>query len=78
MHLELYDDDEERISALEYLQPVINSSKEALRIVQQYINGGRTEKFFSGVKFDKQLKASLKSLDDASKLFSMATLADQQ
>lgn len=78
MHLELYDDDEERISALEYLRPAVNGSKESLKIVKQYINSGRTEKFFGGVKFDKQLKASLKSLDDASKLFSMAILADQQ
>ncbi|KAI8207348.1 hypothetical protein KHU50_010634 [Colletotrichum sp. SAR 10_65] len=36
------------------------------------------EKVFRGVKFDKKLKASLKRLDDASKIFSMAVVSNQQ
>lgn len=77
-HLELHDDDDERLASLEYLTPAVNRSLEALKIVKEYINSGRTDKLFRGVKFDKRLKASLKSLDDARQLFSLAVLADQQ
>lgn len=77
-HLELYEDDDERQTSLEYLKPVVARSLKSLQIVKQYLGSGRTEKAFRGVKFDRELKLSLKSLDDASKLFSIAVLADQQ
>ena len=78
MHLKLHADDDERIASLEYLKPAVTRSLDSLHIVKQYIDSGRTEKLFRGVKFDKKLKLSLKSLNDACKLFSMAILADQQ
>ncbi|KAF4854576.1 hypothetical protein CGCSCA2_v009577 [Colletotrichum siamense] len=77
-HLELHDDDEDRLESLQYLMPVMNRSSEALQIVKDYVNSGRTEKAFRGVKFDKQLKLSLKRLDDASEIFSMAVVSNQQ
>ncbi|KAF5010745.1 hypothetical protein FDECE_3100 [Fusarium decemcellulare] len=78
MHLELHDDNKEGISALDYLQPAIKRLQESLKLIEQYIRSGRTEKLLRGVKFDKKLKASLKSLGDASKLFQMAIQVDQQ
>lgn len=77
-HLDLHDDDEDRLRSLQHLLPVMNRSSEALQIVKDYINSGRMEKVFRGVKFDKKLKASLKRLDDASKIFSMAVVLNQQ
>jgi len=78
MHLQLHDDDDDRISSLEYLKPALDRSAESLQIINRYLAGGRTDKLFGGAKFDKQIKSSLKSLDDASKIFNMAVLSDQQ
>jgi len=77
-NLELSEDDKERRDSLEYLQPVVTRSYEALMIVREYMDGGKTGKLFRGARFDKKLKTALKSLDDASKLFSMASYATQQ
>ncbi|EQB48610.1 hypothetical protein CGLO_12147 [Colletotrichum gloeosporioides Cg-14] len=76
-HLDLHDDDDDRMESLHYLMPVINRSSEALQTVKDYVSSGRTEKAFRGIKFDKKLKASLKRLDDASKVFRMAILSNQ-
>ncbi|KAI8277771.1 hypothetical protein K4K59_009416 [Colletotrichum sp. SAR11_240] len=77
-HQELHDDDDDRMASLEYLKPVVSRSHEAIQIIKGYINSGRRERFLQGVKFDKKLKLALKSLDDASKLFSMALVSNQQ
>jgi hypothetical protein len=77
-HLELYEDDETRIASLDYLKPVVNRSLDSFHIVKDYLSSGLAAKTFRGSKFDRKLKASLKSIDDASKLFNMAVLADQQ
>ena len=76
MHLQLHDDDDDRITSLEYLKPALDRSAESLQVINRYLAGGRTDKLFGGAKFDKQIKSSLKSLDDASKLFNMAVLCD--
>jgi hypothetical protein len=77
-HLEIYEDDETRIASLEYFEPVLKQSLESAQIIKEYLGSGLVAKTFRGSKFDRKLKASLKSLDDASKLFSIAVLADQQ
>ncbi|KAK1965453.1 hypothetical protein LY78DRAFT_95383 [Colletotrichum sublineola] len=77
-HLDLHDDDDDRMESLRYLMPVINRSSEALQAVKDYVSSGRAEKAFRGTKFDKTLRVSLKRLDDASKVFSMAILSNQQ
>lgn len=75
---ELHDDDDDRMSSLEYLKPVATRSCEAIQIIKDYIGSGRRERFLHGVKFDKKLKLALKALEDASRLFSMALVSNQQ
>lgn len=78
-NLQMHDDDDDDSGlALEHLRPVIQRLAEALQIVNQYLAGGRTGKLLRGVKFDQRLKTALKCLDDASKLFTMAIMSDQQ
>lgn len=78
IHLNVHEDDEEQMASLEHLNVAIRHAFESLKIVREYLGGKRTERVFRGVKFDKKLKQSLKALDDASKLFNMAIMADQQ
>ncbi len=76
--LDISDDEEWNMASLEYLKPVVERSFESLQIVRDYLGSRRTVKAFRGANFDKKLKVSLKSLDDASKLFAMAVSVDQQ
>ncbi|KAK3389894.1 hypothetical protein B0H63DRAFT_464493 [Podospora didyma] len=79
MHQELNDDDDDLMASYECLQPVIKRSLEAAQMVKEFLqNNSKIAKAFRGVKFDKKLKVALKSLDEATKLFNMAILADQQ
>src|ERR1700684_2925837 len=58
-HLEIHEDDEARLSSLEYLSPALERCKEALDIVQGFMeNSGFTGKHLIGPKFDRKLKAS--------------------
>lgn len=78
IHLNIHDDDEEQMASLEHLKDAIRHAFESLQIVREYLGGKRSERVFRGVKFDKKLKQSMKALDDASKLFTMAIMAEQQ
>ena len=78
IYLDINDDEELNTTSLQYLKPVVERSSEALRIINGYLGRGRTAKAFRGANFDKELKMSLESLDNASKLFNMAVIMDQQ
>ena len=78
-HLEIYEDDEARLSSLEYLTPALGRCKEALKVIKDFVeNGGFIGKHFIGPKFDRKLKPSLKALDGAKELFMLALHADHQ
>jgi len=78
-HLEVYEDDEARLSSLEDLKPALERCKDALSIIKEFMEGsGFIGKHFVGPKFDRKLKASLKALDGGKELFMLALHADQQ
>lgn len=78
-HLEIYEDDEARLSSIEYLKPVLKQCKKALHIIEDFV--GKSSfigKHVIGPRFDYKLKASLKALDGAKELFMLALHADQR
>jgi hypothetical protein len=78
-HLEIYEDDEARLSSLEYLKPVLEQSNKALHIIEDFVGKNSfIGKHVIGPRFDYKLKASLKALDGAKELFMLASHADQR
>jgi len=78
-HLEIHENDEARLNSLEYLKPVLESCKEALNIIKDFVERNSfIGKHIIGPKFDRRLKKSLKALDEAKELFTMALHGDQQ
>jgi hypothetical protein len=78
-HLEIHEDDEARLSSLDYLKPALKRCKEALDTVKVFMeHTGFIGKHLIGPKLDRKLKASLKALDGAKELFMLALHADQQ
>lgn len=78
-HLQIYEDNETRLRSLEYLNPALERCKEALGIIKEFMErSSNIGKHFMGPKFDRNLKASLKTLDGAKDLFMVALHADQQ
>lgn len=77
-YLELQDDD--RLpKSYEYLKLALERCDDAVGVVTGFLQNAKpTEKAFRGVKFDKKFKVALKTLDDACKVFKMATMVDQQ
>ena len=78
-HLEIYEDDEARLSSLEYLKPVLKQCEEALFIIEDCV--GKScfiGKHIIGPRFDNKVKASLKALDRAKEPFTLALHADQR
>lgn len=78
-HLAIYEDDEARLSSLEYLKPSLKQCEEALYIIEDFV--GKSSfigKHITGPRFDYKLKTSLKALDGAKELFMLALRADQQ
>jgi hypothetical protein len=64
-YLEIYEDDEVRLSSLEHLKPALKQCREALRIIEDFI--GKSSfigKHVIGPRFDCKLKTSLKALDE--------------
>jgi hypothetical protein len=78
-HLEIYEDDEARLSSLQYLKPVLKQCEEALHIMEDFV--GKSSfigKHVIGPRFDYKLKASLKALEGAKELFMLVLHADQR
>lgn len=76
-YLEIYEDDETRLSSQEYLKPALARCEEALIIKEFVETSGFIVKHFIGLKFDRKLKPSLKALDGAKELFILTLHADQ-
>lgn len=77
-HLEIYEDDEAQLSSLKYLKPVLEQCQKALGTIEHFV--GKSSfigKHVIGPRFDCKLKASLKALDRAKELFTLAVHADQ-
>jgi hypothetical protein len=78
-YLEIYEDDEARLSSLETLKPVLKQCEEALHIIEDFVGKGSfIEKHVIGSKFDNRVKTSLKALDGAKELFILALHTDQR
>jgi len=78
-HLEIYEDDEARLSSLEYLKPVLKQCEVALHIIKDFVGkSGFIGKHIIGPRFDYKLKTSLKALNEAKELFMLAFHADQR
>ena len=77
-HLEIYEDDEARLSSLEYLKPVLKQCEESLYIIEDFVGkSGFIGKYVIGPRFDHKLKTSLKALNGAKELFMLALHTDQ-
>ncbi|KAH8592634.1 hypothetical protein B0O99DRAFT_597075 [Bisporella sp. PMI_857] len=77
-HLEIYEDNEARLTSLEYLKPVLKKCEESLHIIEDFV--GKSSfigKHVIGPKFDCKLKPSLKALGGAKELFMLALQGDQ-
>lgn len=64
--------------SLDSLKSVIEQSAKSVQLSKEHFSSGLAARSLRGAKFDKKLRASLKSPEDASKLFNMSELADQQ
>ncbi len=79
IHLEIFEDDEARLSSLAYFKPALERSKETVQVVESFMTESSfLTKHFMGPKFDARLKASLGALDGAKELFRLAVPGDQQ
>jgi hypothetical protein len=77
-HLEIYEDDEARLSSLENLKPVLKQCEDALHIIEDFVGqSGFIGKHVVGPRFDRKLKTSLKALNEAKELFMLALHTDQ-
>lgn len=78
-YLELHEDDECHMQALVHLAPAMDRCREALQTIKTFLQGTSTvEKIWKGAKFDKEFKNALNAVDESSKLFKLAVMADQQ
>lgn len=78
-YVELHDDDEGHLQTLIHIQPVMERCREALQSIKSFMQGTSTfDKMLRGVRFDKTFKSSLAAVDESSKLFKLAVMADQQ
>lgn len=78
-NLEIYEDNQVRLSSLECLAPALGRCRDALDVIEDFMEQTSfIGKHFSGPRFDRKLKASLKALDGAKELFTLALHADQQ
>ncbi len=56
-HLEVHEDDEARLSSLEYLKPALGRCEEALNAIKDFVErSGFIGKHFTGPKLDHKLK----------------------
>lgn len=77
--LELHEDDECHMQTLVHLGPAVDRCREALQTIKTFMQGtSKVEKIWKGAKFDKDFKSALNAVDESSKLFKLAVMADQQ
>lgn len=71
--------DDARLTSLQHLKPVLAHCEIALTTIKDFTEGaGFVEKNLRGSKFDRKLKAFLRTLDGAKELFVLALHADQR
>lgn len=77
--LKLHRDDHDRLQTLAHLGPVMKRCEDALQTIEAFMQGTSTfEKLCKGVKFDKSFKSAITAVDESTKLFKLAVMADQQ
>ncbi|KAK0639751.1 ankyrin repeat-containing domain protein [Cercophora newfieldiana] len=76
-HLEIYEDDEARLQSLQDIGSALHRCEAALRVIKEYAeHSGFLDKHLAGPKFDRKLKTSLKALDGAKELLTLALQRD--
>lgn len=77
--LKLHRDDHDRLQTLSHLGPVMKRCEQALQTIEAFMQGTSTlEKMWKGAKFDKNFKSAITAVDESTKLFKLAVMADQQ
>jgi hypothetical protein len=78
-YMDLNQHDPQRLQALQLLDDVLTRCNDAIRIIKARLqNKSIIDKALRGAKFDKNFKTALKTVDEATKVFNFAMLADQQ
>lgn len=78
-HLEICEEDQARLQALEYLQKPLQDCEDALKVIESRVkNLTFVGQHVVGVRFDSKLKRCLRALDDSGSLLSLALQADQK
>lgn len=77
-HLEINQEDETRLSALEHLQKPAEECRAALAKIERRLEKHGIGKYVVGSFWDGNMKKCLKRLDEARSLFEIALQADRQ
>ncbi|KAI3395885.1 hypothetical protein diail_670 [Diaporthe ilicicola] len=78
-YVKIHGDDDGHRQTLVHLKPVMERCGEALQSIETFIRDTSAhEKMWKGAKFDKAFKTALAAVDESSKLFKLAVMADQQ
>lgn len=78
-YIELHEEDDRRLQTLVHLGPVVERCQQALQSIKAFMQGTSTlDKMWKGAKFDKSFKSVITAVEESSKLFKLAVMADQQ
>ena len=78
-HLEICEEDEARLSALEYLSRPLTDCTKALTLLENYLkNPSLLGRHIIGARFDSKMEKCLSALDHSRTLFTELLLEDQQ
>lgn len=78
-HLEIYKDDQARLSALDRLKEPLDRCGEALRLLKTRLeHDGFWSQYVTGMRFDKKLEDCLRVVSDATSLLELALQSDQR
>jgi hypothetical protein len=79
MHLEIYEEDQARLSALDHLQEPLARCFEALKLLKNRVeHDGVFSQYVMGLRFDKKLEDGLRVIADAKSLLELALQCDQR
>ena len=79
VHLEIYEEDQARLSALDHLQEPLARCLEALKLLKiRFEHDNVFKQYVMGLRFDKKLEDCLRVINDAKLLLELALQCDQR